>query len=44
MPKAEQQNLRSLVPPDRIPLFAPEEDRIYLAFPRFADMLALDRR
>lgn len=33
--EAEQQNIRSLVPAERIHLFAPEEDRIYLAWPPF---------
>ena len=33
--EARRQNLKSLVPPERIHLFAPEEDKIYLMAPPF---------
>jgi hypothetical protein len=32
---ATAQNIRSLIPPDRVRQFAPEEDRIYLQAPPF---------
>ena len=38
--EAELQNLRSLVPAERIHLFAPEQDRIYFAFPPFCTIAA----
>jgi hypothetical protein len=41
--EAQKQNLRSLIPKERIHLFAPEEDRIYFVSPPFSTIAKRSR-